>query len=114
MKKSLEIHVRVPGARYSARVEPGLISRLGREIRKLKFSRICVVTNDRVWGHWGAAFTHGLKGFDPAVIRIPDGEEHKNMATVEWIADELVKEKADRGSLLIGFGGGVIGDITGF
>ena len=48
------------------------------------------------------------------VIRIPDGEQHKNLTTVETICEELVREHADRGTLLVTLGGGVIGDIGGF
>ncbi len=114
MKKALQIRVRVKGASYAARVQPGLISRVGRELRKLKHNRICIITNDRVWDHWGDALTSGLKGFEHSVIRIPDGEEHKNLGTVERISEELLRAKADRGCLLLGLGGGVIGDVTGF
>jgi len=48
------------------------------------------------------------------VVTIPDGEEFKILATVESILGELFEEKFDRKSLLIAFGGGVIGDMTGF
>jgi 3-dehydroquinate synthase len=48
------------------------------------------------------------------VITVPDGEEFKTLATVESILGELFEAKFDRKSLLIAFGGGVIGDMTGF
>jgi len=48
------------------------------------------------------------------VVTIPDGEEFKTLATVESILGELFEAKFDRKSLLIAFGGGVIGDMTGF
>lgn len=110
----MEIHVKIPGRRYRVRVEPGLIGRVGRELRNLKHSRICVITNDRVWGHWGSALEKGLRGLQPTIIRIPDGEEHKNLGTVEFLTGELARMGADRGTLLVSLGGGVIGDITGF
>jgi 3-dehydroquinate synthase len=47
-------------------------------------------------------------------VIIKDGEEHKHLATVEHILDKLFEKKLDRKSILIGFGGGVITDITGF
>jgi len=48
------------------------------------------------------------------VIEIPDGEEYKSLETVVSILDRLFEGRFDRRSLLIAFGGGVIGDMTGF
>ncbi len=48
------------------------------------------------------------------VITVPDGEEFKTLTTVESILAALFEAKFDRKSLLIAFGGGVIGDMTGF
>jgi len=48
------------------------------------------------------------------VVTVPDGEEYKTLATVEKILNECFEYKLDRKSLLIAFGGGVIGDMTGF
>lgn len=113
-KTSFEIGVRTPGARYRVVVRPGLLTQARRELKKLAGGPVFVITNDRVWSYWGAALQQGLRGLHPAVIRIPEGEEHKSLATVEFIAGELVRNRADRGTLLVGFGGGVVGDITGF
>ena len=48
------------------------------------------------------------------VVTVADGEEYKNLETVEQILNELFTHKLDRKSLLIALGGGVIGDMTGF
>lgn len=45
---------------------------------------------------------------------IPDGEQFKNLSTCEKILLQLSKKEATRDSLLIAFGGGVVGDIGGF
>lgn len=108
------IRVRVPGGGYPVIVEAGLMGRVGAAISKLKPSRVCVITNDQVWSHWGKTLEKGLGGWKPVVIRIPDGEQHKNLATVESICEELVRERADRDTLIATLGGGVIGDIGGF
>lgn len=47
-------------------------------------------------------------------IVIPQGEQHKNLATVEHIHQQLLEAEADRSSYLVGFGGGIVTDITGF
>jgi 3-dehydroquinate synthase len=108
------IRVRVPGGSYPVIVEAGLIGRAGAAISHLRPSRVCIITNEQVWNHWGAAVEKALRGLRPAVIRIPDGEQHKNLTTVETICEELVRERADRDTLLVTLGGGVIGDIGGF
>ena len=47
-------------------------------------------------------------------IVIPVGEISKSFKTTEWLAENLIEQKIERGDLLIGFGGGVVGDVTGF
>jgi len=51
---------------------------------------------------------------DLSVVTIPDGEQYKNMQTIEDILEHCFEHKLNRSSLLIAFGGGVIGDMTGF
>lgn len=55
------------------------------------------------------------KKFTPfPVIKFPAGEEHKNQATVDFIIEELIKLGAHKNTFLIGVGGGVVTDITGY
>ena len=48
------------------------------------------------------------------LIILPDGEDSKSLASAERIFSELIQQRADRKSLIVSFGGGVIGDIAGF
>ena len=47
-------------------------------------------------------------------IVIPSGEQHKNIETVQYIWSQLIENQADRKSLLINVGGGMLTDIGGF
>ena len=47
-------------------------------------------------------------------IIIPSGEQNKNIETVQYIWSKLVENHADRKSLLINVGGGMVTDIGGF
>ena len=47
-------------------------------------------------------------------IIIPSGEQHKNIETVQYIWSQLIENHADRKSLLINIGGGVVTDMGGF
>jgi len=53
-------------------------------------------------------------GINVITIFIPEGEEAKSLAQVESIYHKLLKENCDRSSILVAFGGGVVGDISGF
>jgi len=48
------------------------------------------------------------------VIEVPDGEEYKNQESIDIILDSMFQHRFNRKSLLIAFGGGVIGDMTGY
>ena len=82
---------------------------------KLKFERkVAIVTNPTISSlHLERLLSH-IEAPLCEVITIPDGEEYKTLSTVESILEHLFEAKFDRKSLLIAFGGGVIGDMTGF
>ena len=48
------------------------------------------------------------------IIIIPDGEEYKNQESIDIILESMFEHRFNRKSLLIAFGGGVIGDMTGY
>lgn len=50
----------------------------------------------------------------PTIITIPDGEQYKTIGTCEQVWNELSEKGADRNSLLLNLGGGVITDLGGF
>lgn len=67
-----------------------------------------VITDENVC----KAYASMLSGFKTIVI--PAGEQHKNQSTVNYIIEQLIRLEADRQSMVIGVGGGVVTDITGF
>jgi len=75
---------------------------------------VVVVTNPTVASYHLDTLLAKLSATQLHVVTIPDGEEYKTLATVENILGECFEQKLDRKSLLIAFGGGVIGDMTGF
>jgi len=48
------------------------------------------------------------------VIELPDGEQHKTLATLETVLGALLAGQHDRKCTLFALGGGVVGDIAGF
>ncbi len=82
---------------------------------ELNFQRkVAVVSNPTVAGLHKDRLLQRLKAPQIEWIEVPDGEEYKTMDTVLGILDRLFEAQFDRRSLLIAFGGGVIGDMTGF
>jgi len=75
---------------------------------------VVVVTNPTVAKYHLDQLLSKLSATQLHVVTIPDGEEFKTLQTVENILAECFEHKLDRKSLLIAFGGGVIGDMTGF
>jgi 3-dehydroquinate synthase len=82
---------------------------------KLKFnSKVAIITNPKVAGLHLKTLLANLEAKEIYIITVNDGESYKNMQTIESILDKCFDHKLDRKSVLIGFGGGVIGDMTGF
>lgn len=77
-------------------------------------TKVVVVTNPTISALHLEKLLSKLSATQLHVVTVPDGEEYKNLETVENILNELFTHKLDRKSLLIAFGGGVIGDMTGF
>ncbi|PWE19921.1 3-dehydroquinate synthase [Aliarcobacter skirrowii] len=84
-------------------------------LKDLYFDRkVVVVTNPTVSSFHLEYLKTKLSARELTICTIPDGEEYKNMQTLEMILDSCFEAKLDRKSLLVAFGGGVIGDMTGF
>ncbi len=81
----------------------------------LRFDRkIAVVTNPTVRRLHEAYLVERLEASHIEIIEVPDGEEYKTLETVTMILDRLFQARFERTDLLVAFGGGVIGDMTGF
>jgi len=82
---------------------------------KLKLNtKVAIITNPTVSAFHLSYLLDNLEAPQIEVITIPDGEEYKNLETIESILNQLFEKKFDRKSTLIALGGGVIGDMSGF
>ena len=78
------------------------------------YSSIFVLTERSLWKRWGTHFLKASQLISPHEVFIPSGENSKSIGMAERVAATLLKTSADRRSLLIAFGGGVVGDLGGF
>lgn len=82
----------------------------------LQGSKIAIITDENVAPLHLQALKSGLEGngLHITVIILPAGESTKNFTNLQDILAQLLAENFSRGDTLIAFGGGVIGDLTGF
>ena len=75
-----------------------------------------IVTNTAVGPLYADRLAAQLAGRHRRLLQVvlPDGEEHKNAATLELIYDKLLAEGCDRKTVIYALGGGVVGDMAGF
>ena len=77
-------------------------------------SKVAIVTNPKVAGLHLNYLLSKINASEVFVITVPDGEQYKNFDSLNHILENCFVSKLDRKSTLIAFGGGVIGDMTGF
>ncbi len=112
------ISIAVQPRPYQAIIQNGLLEGAGSCIEDLlgPNKKLFVVTVPPVRKRWGKKLMASLSaaGFSAKILTMPDGERYKRIATVEALAEQLVKLGAERNALLVALGGGVVGDVTGF
>ncbi|MGI4855248.1 MAG: 3-dehydroquinate synthase [Janthinobacterium lividum] len=112
------IPVKTDSADYQVHIGPGLLPMLAAETVRLagKVSRVFVVTSPEIDRLWAKPIREGFaaQNVEIETLLIPAGEQYKRLPTLERLCEELAGHGADRDSLLVALGGGVIGDITGF
>lgn len=110
------IRVRSASGDYSVLCRRGILRQSGREIARLgEFSSVHILSSPKVWRAVGPQVPRGIATHHPARVHLfEDAESAKILKTVEFVARKLVCAGADRSSLLVALGGGVVGDVAGF
>ena len=114
------VTVRTPHVSYDVEIGTGLLASVGARVDALLQGglragkqRAFVVSSPEILSLWGNELAGGF-ATPPVTLTVLSGESQKRMATVERLLEELAENGADRDSVLIAFGGGVLGDMTGF
>ncbi|MGA2809580.1 MAG: iron-containing alcohol dehydrogenase, partial [Terracidiphilus sp.] len=110
------IRVETPSAKYGVVAGSGLVESLAPRIERVAGSlprRVFVLTSAPIWGLWGETFLASFAEA-PVVLFLEPGEKFKTLASVEKLLRQMARASGDRGSLLIAFGGGIVGDVGGF
>src|SRR6266550_2651306 len=113
----IRVTVAVEPCPYEAVIENALVERVGACLRELLLGngRVFVITVPPVRRKWGKKLQASLTaaGFMAKLVEMRDGERFKQLSTVEELAEKLARLGAGRNSVLVAFGGGVVGDVTG-
>jgi 3-dehydroquinate synthase len=114
MTATLErVPVSAAGGSYSVVIGSGAIAAMSDEMAAARLAeRRLLVSSHKVWELHGHRFRH--LGADRTPILVEDGERFKNLNTVARVFDAFVKAHADRSTVVVAVGGGVIGDLVGF
>ena len=97
---------------YPIHIGPGLLGNT--HLFATTASQILIVTNDVVAPLYLKPLEESLRYAQVQTLILPDGEQHKTLATFASIIDRLVDARFHRDACLIALGGGVIGDLTGY
>ena len=112
------ISVTTPSRSYEVLIERGLVRSVASTLRDIipDEARVFVLTAPPIRKHWAKllrkSFAKGNR--DVEFFIMPDGEQAKTLAVLEKLAQQMVKAGADRHSVLLALGGGVVGDVGGF
>lgn len=95
-------------------VGPGLLGSQALLAEHAGAAQLMVVSNETVAPLWLPRLREGLGGRPFAQCLLPDGEEHKTLASAARVIDALIEARMNRDCMVLALGGGVIGDIAGF
>src|SRR5438309_11800997 len=102
---------------YRALVGPGLLEKAGHLVaEKLPLARCAIISDTNVAPLFEQRVRKSLAAsrVDPVLITAPAGEKSKTLRRAGLICEQMLDAGLDRKSFVIGLGGGVIGDLSGF
>ncbi len=115
------VHVDLGPRAYDIHVERGLLAQTGPETARVLSGKTdgrlaLIVSNPKIAAQYGATVTESLQatGFRVETINLPPGETGKTLRGIQRLYQALYAQSADRHTVVIALGGGVVGDMTGF
>ena len=102
---------------YNVIIGQNLLSECGKHIAQItKPCKIAILTDDKVKSLYASTVQNSLKtaGFESLIFDFPNGENQKNLKTIENMLEFLAENEFTRSDLIVALGGGVVGDMAGF
>lgn len=114
---SVTVPVSLGERSYDILIGKGLVDRAGAEVAKrLKGARVAIVTDENVAKAHLERLTASFNqaGIEATPVVVAPGEKSKSFATLETVTNAILAARLERGDALVAFGGGVVGDLSGF
>ena len=108
------LHVDLGERSYPIHIGQGLLGRPELIRPHIHGRQVMVVSNETVAPLYLEQVRQALEDFEQQAVILPDGEEYKNLETLNTIFDALLERRFNRRCTLVALGGGVVGDIAGF
>ena len=108
--------VSTPTGTYGVHLIPGGLDELGALLRAQDIQgEVVLVSDEHVWPLYGSQAASSIRQgrYEPHVVVLPAGEQHKNLDTVRTLYDRFVEAGLDRSGAVVALGGGVITDMVG-
>ena len=102
---------------YPIHIGQGLLDRAELYVPAVRARMAAIVTNETVAPLYGERVAQALRAAGARTVltvSLPDGEQHKDWRTLDRIFAALLEAQADRHSVIVAVGGGVVGDMAGF
>jgi 3-dehydroquinate synthase len=111
----IEIPVDLGDRGYTITIGHGAAGLIPEVLSALRGRKVVVVSSRRIWKLHGARLLRALRALGPvSPALVPDGESHKNRASLNAVHDAFVDARLGRDGLVVAFGGGMVGDLAGF
>ena len=110
------VDVATPGGEYAIHIAAGLLANPAAWLDLPRAAQAVIVSNPAVAALYEQPLRQALAPHYAQVssVLLPDGEAHKDWASLNLIFDHLLATGCDRQTVLFALGGGVVGDMTGF
>jgi 3-dehydroquinate synthase len=111
------VHVELSERSYEIEIGQDSLAGLGSFLQaRQKFSRAILVSDSQVAPLYGAAASSAFErsGLAHTLLTVPAGEASKSIACLSKLWDETLSAGADRKTVVVALGGGVVGDLAGF
>ncbi|MDT8403153.1 3-dehydroquinate synthase [Sulfuriflexus sp.] len=108
------LQVELEDRSYPIHIGEGLLDRPELVMPHVHGKQVMIVTNETIAPLYLDKALHLFQDYETATVILPDGEEYKNLETLNRVFTALLEKHFNRRCTLVALGGGVIGDITGF
>lgn len=112
------VHVALGDDAYDIRIATGWLDQLGDLVRRLdpRLSHVALIADSAIDDSWATRIAATMERAQVRVSRttIPSGEASKSSEQIVRLWQWLLSEGADRKTLVLAVGGGVVGDLAGF